>query len=243
MQAIITRIVDTTPTTRLFWLARTDGEPWVYKPGQFVTLDLPIAERKSQRLRSYSVANPPLEAAETGEIELCIVRAPGGVGTTYLFDACTVGSMLEVSGPVGVFVLKEEALPERDLVLVSTGTGLAPFRCMAQDAVARGLAFKSITLIHGTRKAEDLLYAAELEALCARDGRVKFIPTLSRAEEDETWQGRRGYVHGVYEPLHAGWERPLYYLCGWRNMVDEARKRLVALGCDPKTDIKLELYG
>jgi ferredoxin-NADP reductase len=46
----------------------------------------------------------------------------------------------------------------------------------------------------------------------------------------------------VYESLTTEKQPALFYLCGWKNMVDEARARIAALGYDKK-DIHLELYG
>ena len=74
-----------------------------------------------------------------------------------------------------------------------------------------------------------------------------FIPTLSREE----WEGQKGYVHQVYEEQlkkNITTTGPLeecgaaFYLCGWRDMIDEAKQRLIALGFDRKC-IHQELYG
>ena len=35
---------------------------------------------------------------------------------------------------------------------------------------------------------------------------------------------------------------PLFYLCGWRNMIKEARNKLKNFGIDSKS-VKLEIYG
>ena len=65
-----------------------------------------------------------------------------------------------------------------------------------------------------------------------------FIPTLSREE----WEGKKGYVHAIYEE-HCG-QKPeaSFFLCGWKNMIDEAKQRIQALGYDKKS-IHQELYG
>ena len=65
-----------------------------------------------------------------------------------------------------------------------------------------------------------------------------YIPTLSR----EKWEGCSGYVHNVYEDLCAEKPAAKFYLCGWKAMIDEARKRITELGYDRKA-IHLELYG
>jgi CDP-4-dehydro-6-deoxyglucose reductase len=72
----------------------------------------------------------------------------------------------------------------------------------------------------------------------------QYIPTLSR----EKWDGCCGYVHALYENMvhqqMKDQELPpsLFYLCGWKNMIDEAKQRIVQLGYDRKV-IHQELYG
>ena len=103
---------------------------------------------------------------------------------------------------------------------------------------------KEIFLVFGTRSQKDLLYSDELKTLQAEIPGFQFIPTLSR----EQWDGCCGYVHEVYENLIRermnGTALPPanFYLCGWKMMVDEARKRIAELGYDRKS-VHLELYG
>jgi NAD(P)H-flavin reductase len=68
----------------------------------------------------------------------------------------------------------------------------------------------------------------------------EFIPVLSR-EKDENWDGKKGYVHEVYEEIYADVRPCYFYLCGWSAMIKEARERLLKLGYT-KSDIKFELY-
>jgi len=100
---------------------------------------------------------------------------------------------------------------------------------------------KNIYLIFGCRYTKDSLYFEELDALQQKLPSFKYIPTYSRETGEN--QVRKGYVHGVYEEI-IGNAKPdaQFFLCGWKNMVDEAKERIVALGYDKK-DIHLELYG
>lgn len=65
-----------------------------------------------------------------------------------------------------------------------------------------------------------------------------YLPTLSR----EIWEGNSGYVHPIYESLCKEKKPASFYLCGWKGMIDEAKKRLIELGYDKK-DINAEVYG
>src|SRR5213595_1845783 len=109
-KAIITRIEEEADNTRRFYLQVPELDKFEFKPGQFVTLDLPIHEKPNKRWRSYSVASWP---DGSNVFELVIVLQEGGLGTTYLSDEVEIGSKLTFRGPQGVFVLP--AVIEKDI--------------------------------------------------------------------------------------------------------------------------------
>ncbi|SFW38373.1 ferredoxin--NADP reductase [Chitinophaga sancti] len=232
----VTRIVQETYNTRRFWIQIRELERFDFKPGQFVTLDLPIHEEKKKRWRSYSIASAP---DGTNMFELVIVLLEGGAGTTYLFNEVNVGTEIPVKGPLGVFTLPQEL--DRHLFLICTGTGVAPFRAMAHHIHTHGIPHRDIHLIYGCRKECDLLYAKELWQLEKELEGFSYSPTLSRCEDG--WTGKRGYVHLIYEELLAVHKEPAYFfLCGWKNMIDEAKGKILGMGYD-RHDIHQELYG
>lgn len=232
----VIRIEDASPTTRRFWIQIPELEKFDFKPGQFVTLDLPIHEKKNKRWRSYSIASAP---DDTNVFELVIVLLEEGAGTNYLFNEVTVGTEILLRGPQGVFTLPEHV--EKDLFFICTGTGIAPFRAMALYIHNKKIPHKNIYLIFGCRKDCDALYADELRALEKEMPTFKYIPTFSR---EEPLEGKRtGYVHAVYEDIILEKKSEAsFYLCGWKNMIDEAKQKILSLGYDKK-DIHLELYG
>jgi CDP-4-dehydro-6-deoxyglucose reductase len=91
----------------------------------------------------------------------------------------------------------------------------------------------------GTRHKSDILYRKEMEELAAKHPEFKYVPVLSR--EGEGWEGRKGYVHQLYEELFADKRPGYFYICGWNDMLNEARKRLAEMGYDKKR-IKFESY-
>src|SRR5690606_11759117 len=159
-KAIVIRIEQATPNTRRYWLQLTDTEHFAFKPGQFVTLDLPIHEKRNKRWRSYSIASMP---DGSNVIELVIVHLNGGLGTEYMFNEVGVGSEITLRGPQGVFVLPEE-MPEH-MFFICTGTGIAPFRSMLHYINEHNLPHGKLHLVFGTRRREDLLYYDEMREL------------------------------------------------------------------------------
>jgi ferredoxin-NADP reductase len=230
----VIRIENENQNIRRFWIEIPDIEVFDFIPGQFVTLDLPIHEKINKRWRSYSIASWP---DGSNIFELVIVLMPGGAGSTYLFNETSVDSSIHFRGPQGVFVLKETNL-QNDLYFICTGTGIAPFRSMLHHIKNHNIPHKNIYLIFGSRTKTDLLYYNELKQLQSELPGFHYLPTLSREE----WEGRKGYVHLIYEELCAKREPASFFLCGWKNMIDEAKERIIALGYDKK-DVHLELYG
>lgn len=232
-----TSIEKITEATWRFWIEIPELERFDFKPGQFVTLDLPIGEKPIQRWRSYSIASNP---NGTNTIELVIVLLEGGLGTHYLFNNVEVGTEVPVRGPLGHFTLPEEI--NKDLFLICTGTGIAPFRSMVRHIKLHNLGHKNIYLIFGCRKLCDSLYGEELKELTGEISNFHYIPTYSREnQEDKSIQ--HGYVHSVYQAiLNESRPEADFYLCGWKNMIDDAKQNIIAMGYDKK-NIHLELYG
>jgi len=230
---IVIKIEDETPDTKRFWIKVPELDIFDFIPGQFVTLDLPIHEKPNKRWRSYSIASWP---DKSNVFELLIVLNPNGLGTPYLFNEIKVGSEITFRGPQGVFILKQPI--EKDIYLICTGTGIAPFRSMVNFIQQNQISYNRIFLIYGCRNKNNLLYYEEMNKLETIMPNLKYIPTLSR----DTWDGKTGYVHDIYEILCVNKNPADFYLCSWKNMIDEAKERILKLGYD-KTDIHLEIYG
>ncbi len=248
VQGKVTKIIQETNSTRRFFIEVAEWDKFDFTPGQFVTLDLPIHEVKNKRWRSYSIASWP---NGTNTFELVIVLLEGGAGTTYLFNHINEGDEITLRGALGKFVLPQEI--NEDLYFVCTGTGIAPFRSMANHIINNKIPHKNIYLIFGCRKFEDGLYIDEMNALQAANKSFYFMPTYSR-ETEITENQYKGYVHAIYEKLIRSkckvnnTEEKIdtppakFFLCGWENMVNEAKERITKLGYDKKS-IHLELYG
>ncbi len=229
----VSRLQDETADTRRFWIEVPELGSFDFIPGQFVTLDLPIHEKPNKRWRSYSIASPP---DGTNVFELVIVLDKNGLGTPYLFNEIKEGSELMFRGPQGVFILKEPF--DKDIFLICTGTGIAPFRSMVHHIKNNNISYTNIYLIFGCRTKESLLYYDEFVTLQKEMKNFYYIPTLSR----ERWEGNTGYVHPIYQSLCADKRNASFLLCGWKGMIDEAKENILTMGYDKK-DIHVEIYG
>ena len=230
---VVIKIENETADTKRFWIQVPELESFDFTPGQFITFDLPIHEKPNKRWRSYSIASWP---DGTNVFELVIVLDKKGLGTPYLFNEISVGSELTFRGAQGVFTLKHPL--ENDVVMICTGTGIAPFRSMVNHLHLHNTERKNIYLVFGCRTKDTLLYYNELKELETKMPGFHYIPTLSREE----WEGRSGYVHPIYEEICADKRSINFFLCGWKGMIDEAKTRITAMGYDRKA-IHQEIYG
>jgi len=238
---VVTDIRDIAPEVRSFTLHIPETDHFDFKAGQFITFDLPVSEKRINRWRSYSIASPP---GKSNFIELCIVRFDQGLGSSYFFNEVIPGSTLKFKGPEGGFILPSQI--DHDLVLVCTGTGVAPFRSMLFDLKNNPRPHHKIHLIFGTRKHDDILYREEFIQLQTDLPGFSFDVALSRENPDGQSNPsiHSGYVHPIYLKQYAQYRPDIhFYLCGWSQMIDEAVANLFVKLKYSKEQIHYELYG
>lgn len=204
-------------------------EPLAFQAGQFLMLKVDDGEKPVNR--AYSIASPP---NQTGGFSLCIKLIPGGRGSEYLRKA-QVGDEMEFTGPFGHFVLQDSS---KDIVMLGTGTGLAPFMSMLPILFEQG--FKgSIQLYFGVRHESDLFYQEELSAWAKEHPNFTPISTLSRPEEG--WEGSSGRITEYFQTLDLDPGNTKLYICGNGQMVKDVKALGLEKGLDKKS-IHLEQF-
>ncbi len=211
------------------------GRELSFEPGQWINLFFPkIRNELGKPLkRAYSIASAP--NAED-RIDLAVTQVRDGPASTGLHSA-ELGQSFGMSGPHGTFVLAPIVRP---VLMVATGTGVAPFRSMLQSFANR--VSQSISLLLGVRDQPDILYREEFESLERDIPTFTFHPTLSRAPSH--WSGKRGHVqlHLQQSLLELGEQDCDVYVCGLFRMVYDVRRILrEELGIEPKF-IHVERY-
>ena len=234
--AEVISIDDLAPKVKSFKVEIKDEGPFQFKAGQFIVLDLPTGEKRLDRWRSYSIASPP---SDDHTFELCIVHLEDGRGSTYFFEEVKVGTILKLKPPEGSFLIPSNT--EQTLVMICTGTGVAPFRSMIHDIYNRNLPFRKVNLIFGTRRFEDVIYFDEFSALAQEYESFQYDVAVSREQGKGFYHG---YVHQIYEEKYKQQIPDVTFLiCGWSKMVDEASKNLIEnLNYSPNNVI-FELFG
>lgn len=186
-------------------------------PGQY--LDVLIEDGKR---RAFSIANAP-EAG--GAIELHVRRVAGGGFTGRVFDELQGGDLLQVEGPLGTFVPREDS--ERPMLMMAGGTGFAPIKALVEHFVELG-ARRPITLYWGVRDAADL-YLRELPEQWAREvPGFRFVPVVS--DPERAGGLRVGLAHEALLEDHPALDAFDVYMGGPPSMVDAGRRAFVDAG-------------
>jgi ferredoxin-NADP reductase len=138
--------------------------------------------------RWYSVASPP---EQRDALDFLVVDAKGSGQGLFALEP---GAPVWFGSCVGKLTL--ERTDCHHLVLLGTGTGLAPYLSMLRHLAARAAAGQpvpvAVALFHGARRGAELAFREELEALAAAQPfRFLYVPCVSRADEDADFDPAR----------------------------------------------------
>jgi NAD(P)H-flavin reductase len=220
--ARVHRIEDLTHDVRVVTLALEDPPELRFLAGQFISFEVPKAGLPFPVTRPYSIASSP---SKTHEIELLFNLVPGGPGSTFLFSLRD-GDEVTFRGPAGTFVLRD--YPDRRLLFVATGTGIAPIRSML---LTRLPSPTPVVLIWGLRSERDLYYQDELEALAATH--PEFTYTITLSQPTMRWPGAVGRVQPLVDAQAARVDDLAVYVCGGHAMIQSVTAMVRAHGMCP----------
>jgi ferredoxin--NADP+ reductase len=244
LNATVQRATQVSPELRILRVLPDDGEPRRFQAGQFAVLGLPptaprhpLSDREDgleypTRLirRAYSIAS-----ASDGEsiLEFYIALVRSGELTPRLFEL-QAGDRLWLGPKVaGLFTL-DQVPTGADVVMIGTGTGLAPYMSMLRTHLECGNG-RRFVVIHGAKHSWDLGYRGELVSLAKACPNLSYLPTITRADEEPVpWGGRVGRVQDAWSELRQGAagyrptpESAHVFLCGNPAMI-ESMERLLA---------------
>jgi ferredoxin--NADP+ reductase len=218
-----------------------------FKPGQFSVLGLlgreprvpeaaaeeTVPEPDKLIRRAYSIAS---SGVERRYVEFYLTLINSGQLTPRLF-ALKHGSPLFL-GPKasGVFTL-DRVPPGKAVVLIATGTGLAPYLSMLRTMLVNETQRRFVVL-HGARFGWDLGYRGELESLARLRPNFTYIPSITRPDQDPHFHGRTGRVQALVEQGVVEKESGValdpsqveVFLCGNPDMVNAVKAMLEAKG-------------
>lgn len=205
-----------------------------HKAGQFISVKPKIEGRDGTDVRQYSLSMKPGEDF----YRISVKREPQGLVSRYLHDNVLEGDILEVTEPLGEFVLKDSKKP---LVLMSGGIGITPVMSMLYKAFNSG---RDIIFVQAVLNSSAHTFKSELKALVEGDSNIK--TAVFYAEPLEHDRLGKDYDHLGF--VSKEWiEKNLprdgeFYFCGPLGFMKHLYTSLISLGID-KSAINYEVFG
>lgn len=167
-------------TETLFSFVTSRQPAFRFDPGQFVMIGLEIDGRPL--MRAYSIVSPNY----VDHLEFLSIKVPNGPLTSRLQHVAPGDQILIGRKPTGTLVI-DNLTPGRNLYLLATGTGLAPFMSIIRDP-ATYERFERIIIVHGCRHVGELAYRDDLEGRLGNDDLIgedvrralRYYPTVTR---------------------------------------------------------------
>jgi propane monooxygenase reductase subunit len=194
-------------------------------PGQYVDIAIPGTDQS----RSFSMAN--ISTRESHQLEFVIKVYPDGLFSHFLDTGLKVGDRLDITGPFGVFTLRE-GYDER-LVLVGGGAGMAPILSLLRSMADKGIQ-RAATFYYGARTRKDLCFEDELRELERTLPDFRYVPALSEPTDADGWDGETGFVTDVVKRHETDLSGAHAYVCGPPPMVEAAMPILSGLGVEER---------
>jgi ferredoxin--NADP+ reductase len=171
---------------KTFSFTTTRPQDFRFENGEFVTLGLK-AEGKLIA-RAYSIVSNK----DTEHLEFLSIHVPDGPLTSRLAHI-QVGEGVWINNKATGSLTLRHVLPGRNLYMLATGTGLAPFMALVRSPESYDV-FERLVLIHSVRTVKELAYQDELTA--RRSERFIYVPTVTREPFEVSGRGSELFKSG-----------------------------------------------
>lgn len=203
-----------------------------YKPGQYVMLELDVSGAENNNTRPLSIASSPTE-----DFILLSTKISQSL-FKQKFNNLKIGDKVKIKGPIGIFILQENA---KEIVLLGGGIGITPFRDMIKYATDKRLSIK-LTLLYSNRTPADIVYKAEWPIFEQQNSKLKVVNTITDYQGND-WNGKRGRINEqMIKEFCMDINNALFYICGPPGMVDGLSQLLKTMNV-PQSNIKIEKFA
>jgi NAD(P)H-flavin reductase len=214
--------IQKTPTVKAIRLKFDGKVPFNFTAGQYMFIH--VLKNNSPFLKPYSIASTP---SQKDYVEFIIKHVENGFVSTYMTTRKS-GDKVEMSGPIGRFVLREPIM--NDLVFVAVGSGLSSLWSMMQRVWEIGTD-KKVWLFFGNRTEDEIIYKEVIEGWAKEHPNFKYIPVVSQPSNE--WKGEVGHVQDAMKKYLKNTGNIEIYICGLFKMVEEVKTLAIQMGFDP----------
>jgi ferredoxin-NADP reductase len=223
----VARIFQETPTVKTFRMVSTDRRrlPFTFKPGQFLTLSLPVDGKQVRR--TYTVSSPP---TRTSYVEITVKREVEGVASHYLHDQVREGDLIDVRALSGRFTFTGDE--SHGVVLIGGGVGITPMMSVLRNLTDAAWEH-DVWMVFAVRTPHDIIYGKELTYLEERHPNFH-LQIVVETVAGTDWRGSTGRVTAqLLSDFIPDLPGRRIYLCGPAPMMDAVRAMLEGLGVPP----------
>lgn len=239
LNAIVTLRDEISPWLMILRVVPEGWELPDFAPGQFAVIGLPGAAPRCALSepeepasaptklirRAYSIASSSLTRQY---IEFYVALVTTGALTPRLF-ALKIGDRIWLGPKItGLFTFEQVPI-DKNVVMIATGTGLAPYMSMLSTHLMCG-SQQRVVVLHGARHSWDLGYRSQLMTLQHLCPNFTYLPIISRPkDEPAAWPGATGYVQDLWKGgvldgvwgFHPTPANTHVFLCGAPAMIDD----------------------
>jgi ferredoxin-NADP reductase len=217
------QIVEETHDVKTFRFIAAPPKLFVYRPGQFMTLEV-IVDGKVVR-RSYTISTSPSRPLV---ISVTVKRVEGGVMSNWLHNNLKAGDTLFADGPHGKFSCIDDE--NNRFLFISGGSGVTPVMSMSRWLFDTSPG-ADIHFLHFARSPVDLIFESELNLLGRNSSGFKAEFVVSNVGSRTDWPGRTGRISAeMLSSACPDFKARSIYVCGPPPFMDATQSMFEGLG-------------
>ncbi|MPQ95911.1 hybrid-cluster NAD(P)-dependent oxidoreductase [Thioclava sp. JE_KL1] len=213
------------PNTASFTFRPPSGALFHFNPGQFVTLELPVAGGPLHR--TFTISSSP---SRPTSLTVTVKAQPDSLGTRWMLDNLRPGMRIKALGPAGMF--SNVVHPASKYLFISAGSGITPMMSMTTQLYDAG-SDPDIVFINCARRPSEIIFRERLEHMASRLPGIALTWVVEEQDRYAPWTGIKGQLNQLILGLAAPdyLEREVF-CCGPEPFMRAVREALTGLGFD-----------
>ncbi len=192
-----------------------------YKPGQFLTLKLPIKNKIENR--AYSLSSSPWIDKF---LRITVKKVDNGLVSNFICNELKEGQKVEVEKPMGNFYVSPDQRAQKHYVMLAGGSGITPIYSILQSILKKETKSK-ITLIYANRNEASIIFKKEIDDLVASFSKKitvhHLVDVKSSHDDGLNYHNKRfdeSLLDSIMNKEGLSYERSDFLLCGPEGFMD-----------------------
>lgn len=201
------------------------GKPFVFRAGQFITLELPVPG--GPFYRTYTISSPPTRPFS---LTVTVKAQEGSIGTRWMLDYLQPGMMIKAMGPAGQFTTANA--PAEKYLFLSAGSGITPMISMTTEMFDLGRKC-DVMFVNCARCPSEIIFRDRLENMARRFEGIDIKWVVEEPEPFQPWTGYKGRLdHAMLRLLAPDFREREVFCCGPEPFMGSVQNALNSLGYD-----------